>query len=405
MPNRMSRPEFIALIAMMFATVAFSIDSMLPALPEIGAELSPGDVNRAQLILTAFVLGMGVGTFFTGPLSDTFGRKPVIYAGAALYICASALAWASTSLELVLAARVLQGMGAAAPRIVGVAIMRDLYSGRIMAQMMSMAMMIFTLFPAVAPLMGAGIIALIGWRGIFLAFILFSLISISWMGLRLPEPLAIKDRRPFRTRLLLSAVREMFAHPAVRLSILVQTLSMGILFTLLIMVQPVFDIIFGRAESFPLWFGFVSLVAGSASLLNAAIVVRIGMRRIVTWSMAVQIGLTALVMITNALPLSDNLHFAVFVAWQCSIFFMAGTTLGNLNAIAMEPMGHIAGMAASVIGGISTMLAALIAAPVGLFFNGTIWPLALGIFAMSCAGFVLMLKMGRLELRQLSGSP
>ena len=124
MQSRMSKPEFIALIAMMFATIAFSIDSMLPAFPRIGAELSPQDVNRAQLILTSFVLGMGVGTFFTGPLSDAFGRKPVIYAGSALYIAAAALAWASSSLEVVLAARMLQGLGAAAPRVVALAIVR-----------------------------------------------------------------------------------------------------------------------------------------------------------------------------------------------------------------------------------------------------------------------------------------
>ena len=402
MQNRMSRPEFIALIAMMFATIAFSIDAMLPALPEIGAELSPDDVNRAQLILTAFVLGMGVGTFFTGPLSDAYGRKPVIYAGSAIYIVASAVAWASSSLEVVLAARVVQGLGAAGPRVVSIAIMRDLYSGRIMARMMSIAMMIFTIVPAFAPLMGAGIIALVGWRGIFLAFILFSLISISWLRLRLPEPLALSARRPFRAPLLGAAIREMLTHPTVRLSIMVQTLSFGMLFTMLIMVQPVYDVIFDRADSFPFWFGVVALISGSASLLNAAVVVRFGMRRIVTWSMAAQITLSGLVMISLTGDLTPDAAFALFVAWQSTVFFMAGTTLGNLNAIAMEPMGHIAGMAASVVGGISTVLAAMIAAPVGLLFNATLWPLAGGVFVMACIAFALMLIMGRVEARQFT---
>ncbi len=399
MQNRMSRPEFIALIAMMFATVAFSIDAMLPALPEIGAELSPDNLNRAQLILTSFVLGMGVGTFFTGPLSDTFGRKPVIYAGAAIYIVASAVAWASQTLEMVLAARLVQGLGAAGPRVVAIAIMRDLYSGRIMARMMSIAMIIFTIVPAMAPLLGAGIIALTGWRGIFIAFILFALIIVGWMGLRLPESLPIKARRPFRVPLLLGAVREMFAHPAVRLSIMVQTLALSILFTMLVMVQPVFEVIFDRAASFPLWFAAVALVSGSASLLNAVVVVRIGMRRIVTWTFGAQIALSGLVIILSGAGLPLDAWFAVFIIWQCSIFFMAGTTLGNLNAIALEPMGHIAGLAASVIGGISTVLAAFIAAPVGLLFDGTLWPLAWGVFVMSAVGFGLMLHMGRVEAR------
>ncbi|WP_380991646.1 multidrug effflux MFS transporter [Sedimentitalea sp. HM32M-2] len=395
----MSRSEFIALIAVMFATIAFSIDAMLPALPRIGEELSPDDINRAQLILTSFVLGMGLGTFFTGPLSDAFGRKPVILAGSAVYILASAVAWVSSSLEIILVARILQGIGAAAPRVVSVAIMRDLYSGREMARMMSIAMMIFTIFPAFAPMMGAVIIALFGWRAIFIAFILFSLFTILWMNLRLPEPLPPQNRRPMRANLLLDAVRQMLAHPTARLSIMVQTLCLGMLFTMLTMIQPVYDVIFDRADSFPFWFGAVAVVSGSASVLNAVIVVRIGMRRIVTWSLAAQILLSASVLLlsTQALPL-DTL-FVIFVSWQCCVFFMVGTTLGNLNAIAMEPMGHIAGMAASVIGAISTVLAAAIAAPIGQLFDGSLVPLAGSVTLMAIVGYALMLRMARVESR------
>ncbi len=402
MTNRMSRGEFIALIAMMFSTIAFSIDSMLPALPEIGAQLSPDDVNRAQLILTSFVLGMGIGTFFTGPLSDAFGRKPVIYGGVALYIAASAVAWASSSLELVLAARVAQGLGAAGPRVVAMAVIRDLYSGRIMARIISIAMLLFTLVPAVAPMLGAGVIALFGWRGIFVSFILFALIVCVWMGTRLPESLAVENRRPFRLPLMIAATKEMFAHPTVRLSIMVQTLCMGILFTMLTMVQPVYDVIHDRAESFPFWFGFVALMSGSASVLNAALVVRVGMRRMVTWALGAQIGITTLVIVANSFPLSPDASFGLFVAWQTTVFFMAGVTMGNLNAIAMEPMGHIAGMAASVIGSVSTVFAAAIAAPVGLLFDGSITPLTTGILTMCILAFGLMIHMGRIENRLLA---
>ncbi|WP_170325116.1 multidrug effflux MFS transporter [Ruegeria arenilitoris] len=399
MTNRMSKGEFIALVAMMFATIAFSIDSMLPALPEIGEQLSPDDINRAQLILTSFVLGMGVGTFFMGPLSDAFGRKPVIYVGSALYIVSAAIAWASSSLELLLIARVAQGVGCAAPRVVAMAIIRDLYSGREMARIVSIAMMIFTLVPAVAPMLGAGMIALTGWRGIFVSFMLFSLITVVWMGLRLPESLKPENRRPLRLPLMASSAREMFAHPTVRVSIFVQTLCLGMLFTTLTMVQPVYDVIHDSADSFPFWFGFVALMSGSASLLNAALVIRVGMRRLVTWALGAQIVITMGVISLNAMPLSPNLSFAVFVFWQTSIFFMAGMTMGNLNAIAMEPMGHIAGMAASVIGAVSTVLAAAIAAPIGLLFDGSLTPLTTGILVMSVTGFGLMLHMGRIEDR------
>lgn len=395
----MSKAEFISLIAMMFATIAFSIDAMLPALPEIGEQLSPDDINRAQLILTSFVLGMGIGTFFTGPLSDAFGRKPVIIAGALLYILASAVAWAASSLELVLISRVVMGLGAAGPRVVALAIVRDLYSGREMARMMSIAMMIFTLVPAFAPMLGQGIILFAGWRGIFAAFALFAVIMTLWMQIRLPEPLAKENRRPFRLPLLLGAVKEMVSHPTVRLTILVQTLCLSMLFTMLTMVQPIYDVIFDRAESFPFWFGFVALMSGSASLLNAAIVVRVGMRRMVTWSLIAQVFFSAFMLVQEGIGLPIGLAFALFVAWQTSVFFLAGTTLGNLNAMAMEPMGHIAGMAASVTGAISTVFAAALAGPIGLLFNGTLFPVTTAILLMSCLGCLVMLHMGRVEAR------
>lgn len=396
----MKQAEFVAFAAMMFATIAFSIDSMLPALPEIGQELSPEKLNRAQLILTSFVLGMGVGTFFTGPLSDSVGRKPVIYGGAALYITASAVAWGAQSLELVLAARVAQGLGAAGPRVVTLAIIRDLYSGQVMARIMSLAMLFFTLVPAIAPALGAVVIDFAGWRAIFLTFILFSLFSLLWMSLRLPETLHPEHRRPFQFQSLMDAVVEMFRHPTVRISIFVQTCCFSMLFTMLTMVQPVYDIVFDRADSFPIWFGAVAIVSGSASLLNAVLVMRLGMRLLVTVTLGVQILLSLAMVVLTTAEIGQPMLFAAFVVWQTTVFFMAGMTLGNLNAIAMEPMGHIAGTAASVIGSIATVLSVALAVPIGLAFNGTPLPLALGICAEAFAGFLLMLWLKRIESRQ-----
>ncbi|MBE1297189.1 MAG: MFS transporter [Rhodobacteraceae bacterium] len=395
----MSKGEFVALIAMMFATIAFSIDAMLPALPEIGQTLSPDHVNRAQLIITSFVLGMGVGTFFTGPLSDALGRRPVIFGGIALYIVSAAAAWAAESLELALLARLTMGLGAAGPRVVAMAVVRDLYSGREMARVVSVAMMIFTLVPAIAPLLGAGIIAFSSWRGIFVAFAAFAVIIALWMGIRLPETLAQSARRPMRASLMVNALKEMISHPTVRLSILAQCLCLGMLFTMITMVQPAYDVVFDRAESFPYWFFVVALIAGTGSLLNAVLVVRLGMRRMVTWALGAQIMLSAAMLVQESLPLDSSTAFALFVGWQTSVFFMAGVTLGNLNAMAMEPMGHIAGMAASVMGAISTVAAAAIAAPVGLLFDGSLLPLTAGILAMSSLGFLLMLHMARVEAR------
>ena len=394
-PARLGQTEFIALMAMLAATVAFSIDAMLPALPEIGAELTPADVNRAQLIITSFVLGMGLGTFVTGPLSDAFGRKPVMIGGAAIYIAAAAWAWVAPSLELMLAARVVQGLGAAGPRVVAMALVRDLYGGRDMARILSFVMLVFALVPALAPTLGAFIIAAFGWRQIFVAFMLFSAISVVWLALRQPETLASDARRPLQVGTLVAAVREVFSHGATRLSILIQTLTFGMLFIDLSSIQQVFDITFGEGARFHLWFGAIAVCAATASVLNARLVVRVGMRAILRMVYAAQIG-ASLVMILAASALDAGpLLFWIYVVWTWSIFFQAGLTIGNLNALAMEPVPHIAGMAASLIAAISTVGAVVIAVPVGLAFDGTPLPMAIGILACAALALILTLRLKR----------
>lgn len=393
----MGRAEFIALMAMMFATIAFSIDAMLPALPDIATELTPAEPTRAPLILTSFVLGMGLGTFLAGPLSDAFGRRTIMFVGAGLYSGAAAVAWASQSLELMLIARVFQGIGAAGPRIVCIAIIRDLYSGRQMARILSIVMVIFTIIPAFAPAMGVVFIHFAGWRSIFVAFVAFSLISALWLGFRLPETLPVEDRRPLRLPLMVDAVRQMFQHKVVRISILVQTLAMAILFSLLVLIQPVYQHVFDKLETFPFWFGAIALASALSSFLNAVLVVRFGMRRLITIALGLQIFLSAAMLLSSTMLGPEK--FVLFAVWQAFVFFQAGLTIGNLNAIAMEPMGHIAGMAASVIGAVSTVLAAMIASPVGLLFDGTIRPLVGTILVLSIAAFTLMLYMGRIETR------
>lgn len=395
MPHKLHRVELVALIAMMFATIAISMDAMLPALPEIGAELSPDNLNAAQLVLTSFILGMGLGTFVTGPLSDSFGRKNIVIAGAVLY-CAGALAAVfAHSLEFLLAARLVQGLGAAGPRVVSLAIIRDLYSGREMARLMSFVMMVFTIFPAIAPSIGALILIFGEWHAIFAAFLVFSAVNLVWFVVRMPETLPVADRRPFKARALRAAVVEMFQNPTVRLSIYVQSLVFGILFAMISSVQQIYDITFGRADSFHLWFFAIALISGTGSLLNAQLVVRLGMRRIVTTAVGAQIVFSGLVLLLFLSNLPEVVTFAGFVFWQTSLFFMVGMTVGNLNALALEPMGHIAGMASSVIGAVSTVAAVVIAAPLGLMFDGTAIPLAMGTLVLSTISLVLMKQMTR----------
>lgn len=389
---RLSLPEFVALTAMLFSTIALSIDAMLPALPEIAAELSPEAPNQAQLVLTSFVLGMGLGTFVAGPLSDAFGRRTVILGASALYCLASAWAASADSLGMLLLARVVQGIGASGPRIVSMALMRDLYSGRMMARIMSFAMMIFTLVPAIAPFLGATIMLFAGWRAIFWSFVGFALLSSGWLLLRQPETLAPERRRPLRWAELASGAAEVVRHPTVHGAIVVQSLLFGALFGTLSSIQPVFDQTFGRGASFPAWFALIAVLGGSASLLNALVVVRLGMRRMVTTMLGAQIVASG-VMIAACLTLSPDALFLVFVGWVTSVFFMAGVTLGNINAMAMEPMGHVAGMAASVISAAATVAGVAIAAPIGLAFDGTALPLVLSVLVIAALALAAMRRL------------
>jgi len=386
---RISTTEFISLMAMLVATVALSIDALLPALPDISQELTSSNPNKAQLVLSTFIIGMAFGTFVTGPLSDSFGRKKIIYFGAIIYIFSSALCIFSTNLETLVIARVLQGIGAAAPRVVSQALVRDLYSGREMARISSFIMVIFAIVPAVAPLLGAGIISISDWRSIFGVFILFALISTVWTAVRINEPLKAEMRLPFRLQPFKIATMEILSLKIVRLAIVTLIFAGGILFTAILLVQQIFDQFYGRSNSFPLWFAMIAILSGSASFFNSMIVMKFGMRRIVSISMYVQILWSiAMLFLYNSDLLSGGGGFSIFVFWIFGIFFQAGLTFGNLTALAMEPLGHIAGTGASVTSALSTLGSVTIAGFAGQFFDGTPYAMIASILIFaSCGAF------------------
>ena len=401
---RISTPEFISLMAMLVATVAISIDAMLPALPDIAIQLTANNPNQVQLILSTFIGGMAIGTLVVGPLSDSFGRKNVIFMGAAIYITFSALCMFATNLETMIIARVFQGIGAAAPRVVSQALVRDLYSGREMARITSFIMIIFSIVPAVAPLMGAGLILLFDWRAIFLVFILFALVSTFWTAIRIREPLRAEMRIPFQLKIFQAAFLNIISIGIVRISIITLIFSYGTLFTCILLVQQVFDQFFGRAGSFPEWFAVIAALSASASFLNSMLVMKLGMRRLISAALRVQVVLSVLMLLMfYAGIISGDLGFAIFVFWIFSLFFQAGLTLGNLTALSMEPLGHIAGTAASVISAIATLGSAALATIAGHFFNGTPLTMIVSILLFASLGALSAHLLQRFDRTSNSG--
>ncbi|MDD7973167.1 multidrug effflux MFS transporter [Roseinatronobacter alkalisoli] len=383
--------EFVALMALMSAMIAFAIDAMLPALPVIGAELSPAAPTRGQLVIPVFVLGLGLGIMVCGPVSDAYGRKSVLLGGLVLYVGGSLLASHAMTIEALLGARLLQGLGAAAPRVVATAMVRDLYEGRTMARVTSIIMTLFVLVPAIAPTIGAGIIALADWRAIFYAFVAFGLVSGLWLFLRQPESLPLARRRPLSPSAIGSALAEIGTNRAVMVYVAALVFSFAPLFTWLSNLPIIFDEIYDRAATFHLWFAATALIAGTASMANAQLVMRLGMRTLATFAFTWQVLVSALFLGLLQIDLPAPWNFGLFFAFMCSTFFTIGLTFGNLNALALQPLGHIAGIGSSVVMSLSTIGAAVLSVPVAMAYNGTPDTLVAGNLAFAGAALALLL--------------
>ena len=388
---RLSHGEFIALIAMLFATIAISIDAMLPAFPDITRTLTPDNPNRVQWVISSLFLGMGLATFFVGSLSDAFGRKPVLMACGAIYMLACLGCYFATSFEMLLVFRLIMGVGVAGPRTVSLALVRDLYIGREMARIMSFAMMIFMVVPAIAPLMGQAVIAVSNWHMIFLVYILFNGTALLWLGLRQPETLPKPRRIPLAASTLMASARDLFSRKVILVSIVIQGMVSATLVATISSIQLIFEQSFDRAASFPLWFGLIACLAAGGSFLNSRVVMRVGMRRVVNVTFTVVLLITlGHLGLRLAFDLPDLFSFALFIIWIVCLFGMMGLTMGNLNALAMEPVGHIAGFAASMIGALATVLSVVLSAPIALIFDGTPVPLIAGAGVLLAASLALM---------------
>lgn len=372
-----SSAEYVVLVALLISIGAMGTDLMLPALDVIGQELGVTNENDVHFIVTGFFLGMAAGQLFVGPLSDSFGRKPVIHIGYCVFVIGCLLSMFAESWTMMLTGRVLQGLGAAAPRIVTVALVRDEYEGRAMARILSIVMAVFIIVPIIAPALGQGLIYLGDWEATFVGLIVLAFSISLWFHVRQPETLSVSDRRPFHIGHIWSGLKEI-ARTRVALGYTVATgLMYGMFVGYLGSAQQIFQDSFAVGDLFVVYFAIASASLGAASIVNANLVMRLGMRRL-TWSALVcltgiSFGFWLLLLRYDGVP-----PITLFLVWQLSAFFCVGITFGNLNALSLEPLGHLAGLGAAFVGSLSMFISLPLAWVIGYQFDGTVFPLVAG---------------------------
>jgi DHA1 family bicyclomycin/chloramphenicol resistance-like MFS transporter len=382
--------EFIALMAFSMSLVALSIDAMLPAFPEMSRDLLVANANDVQLIISLLFIGLAIGQLFYGPVSDSVGRKPAIYFGFFLFILGSLLSMVATSYTMMLAGRFLQGVGAAGPRTIAVALIRDRYHGSAMARVMSFIMTVFILVPILAPSLGQGILFVANWRSIFAVFVFLAVITMIWLAIRQPETLPPEYRKPFTARGIISGFRVVLGNRTVMAYTLVTGCISGAFFGYLNVCQQIFQVQYDLGVRFPLYFALLAFSVGVASLLNSSLVMRFGMHALANWALR---AMTVISLLFLAVVWLNQGHppLWLFMDLCLALFFCIGVLFGNLNSIAMEPLGHVAGTAAAVIGSVATLVAVGLGYLIGTFYNGTLYPMAIGFVVLGASSVMLTL--------------
>ncbi|MGB1310824.1 MAG: multidrug effflux MFS transporter [Leucothrix sp.] len=388
--QRLPFAEFIALMALTTSLVALTVDGMLPALPDIGKDLGVSDPNAPQLVISMVFLGMAIGQLIFGPLSDSLGRKPSLYIGMMVFIAGCLMAAFANSFEMMIAARITQGIGASGPRIIPMALIRDEYQGRGMARIMSLIMMVFILVPMLAPLLGQVVIYYADWRAIFTCFWVLAVVLLIWFACRQPETLPSEKRKPLNVKNIVNGFKEVLKN---RIA-LGYTLSMGMLsgpfIAYLAMAQPILQEQYGLGLKFPAYFAVLSLSIGVASYLNSRLVMKWGMRLLSFWS------LVSIIVISSVFALAIWLVGSqpplwLFMGYMVVILFFNGVLFGNITSMAMEPLGHVAGVGAAVVGSLSTFISVPFGILVGQSYTGSVMPLVIG-FAACCATALWFMK-------------
>jgi DHA1 family bicyclomycin/chloramphenicol resistance-like MFS transporter len=378
-------------MAALMSLVALSIDALLPALNEIGYSIGIYETKNNQLLITMIFLGLGFGQLISGPLSDSFGRKPVIYIGFTLFVFASLLCVFASSLEMMILGRILQGVGLSAPRTISIAMIRDRFSGNRMAKVMSFVVVIFLLVPIVAPALGKLLLDVYGWKSIFYSQIFFGFIIVIWVWKRQPETLAKEKRRNFKVSLFIEGTKEFIKHKHAVVFTLVSGFITASFMVYLSASQQIFEEQYHLKEEFPFIFAGLAVGVGLATFLNGNFVEKFGMLKLVSVfaSLFTLISLTYITLFAG----KENPDSTILILFFALEFFSLGFLFGNLRALAMEPIGHIAGIGAAINGFISTIMAVPIATFIGSFIHTTALPLFIGFFICGMLTLALILSL------------
>ncbi|HEY9010248.1 MAG TPA: multidrug effflux MFS transporter [Devosia sp.] len=375
----LSRVEFITLIAALMALNALAIDVMLPALPYMGEALGVANENERQLVVGAYMLGFGIAQLAFGPITDRFGRRAPLFFGLAVYlVCAFAATFAPTFLGL-LALRFVQGLGAAGTRVIATAVVRDKYSGREMAEVMSLTFMIFMAIPIVAPGIGQVILLSGPWQNIFLFMGGLATVIGLWAWFRLPETMHPEYRRPLSLKGIVDGFKIVVTNRVAFSYGLAGAFLFGAMFGFISASQQIFVEIYGLGPYFPVAFACMAGFIAVAQFINSRVVKRFGMRRLAHFAILVYLGMSV---IWLTLALLGPIPFPVFFANFLVIQFVFGWAASNMNSLSMEPLGSVAGTAASVFGFIQTVGGALLGTYIGQHFDGTLVPNATGYVTM-----------------------
>ncbi|WP_137391296.1 multidrug effflux MFS transporter [Rhodoligotrophos defluvii] len=393
--RNISLGEFVVLIAAMMAMTALSIDIMLPALPAIADAYNVLNENDRQMVVTAYVIGFGLAQLVPGPISDRFGRKSPLLVFLLIYAVASVLIVFAPSFEMLLLARFVQGIGSAGPRVVALAVVRDCFSGRHMARIMSYVIMVFIIVPVIAPSIGGALLLAGHWQWIFWLLFGASVLLLAWSGLRLPETRAEALRLPISVGSLVRDFKTVITNRVTLFYTIGTSAIFGCMLAYINSAQQIYADIFGVTDAFPLVFGAVACVLAVASFLNGRLVERLGMRLLGHGAVLAFI-LIAAVHLGIALTETEDIY--LFCILLGANFLAFGFIMANFNAMAMEPVGRIGGTASSFIGCVQTCGAGILGYFVGQAYNGTVVPLlasyvAFGVITLIAA---LIAERGRL---------